>query len=202
MKCCAQPLSGPLTKLFCQICRQSVFPMPWKISRITPVFKKGSCSDPSCYRSIAVLPTLSRVFERLFFPQLRQHIEPHIPREQFGFMRDSSASDAGISLASTITTAINQCAEAHLVALDIKGAFDSVWWKGLLAHLWSVGFRGKAFQLFESYLSNCYIRVVTPSDSSDLHSVTAGVPQGALWSPPLFNLYIRKLPTVVEYSLI
>ena len=117
-------------------------------------------------------------------------------------MRGSGASDAGISLASTITTAINQLAEACLVALDIKGAFDSVWWKGLLAHLWSVGFRGKAFQLFESYLSNRYIRVVTPLDSSDLHSVTTGVPQEAIWSPPLFNLYIRKLPTVMERSLI
>ena len=82
-----------------------------------------------------MLPTLSRVFERLLVPQLRQHIEPHIPREQLGFMRGSSVSDAGISLASTIITAINQRAEARLVALDIKGAFDSVWWKGLLAHL-------------------------------------------------------------------
>ena len=62
-------------------------------------------------------------------------------------MRGPSASDASISLASTITIAINQRAKARLVALDIKGAFDSVWWKGLLAHLWSVGFRGKAFQL-------------------------------------------------------
>ena len=53
---------------------------------------------------------------------------------------------------------------------------------------------------FKLYLSNCYIRVVTPSDSSDLHPVTAGVPQGAIWSPPLFNLYIRKLLTVVEHS--
>ena len=117
-------------------------------------------------------------------------------------MRGSSASNAGISLASTITTALNQLSEVRLVALDIKGAFDSVWWKGLLAHLWSVGFRGKVFQLFESYLSERYIRVVTQLDSSDLHPVTAGVPQGAIWSPPLFNLYIRKLPTVVEHSLI
>jgi len=57
---------------------------------------------------------------------MRRHIDPHIPQEQFGFMRGSSASDAGISLATIITTAINQHAEAHLVALDIKGAFDSV----------------------------------------------------------------------------
>ena len=88
------------------------------------------------------------------------------------------------------------------MALDIKGAFDSVWWRGLLAHLWSIGFRKKAFSLFESYLSSRYIRVVTPTDSSDLCPVTAGVPQGAIWSPPLFNLYIRQLPSVVRHSLI
>ena len=39
-------------------------------------------------------------------------------------------------------------------------------------------------------------------DSSELCPVTAGVPQGAIWSPPLFNLYIRQLPTVVKHSLI
>ena len=32
--------------------------------------------------------------------------------------------------------------------------------------------------------------------------MTAGVPQGAIWSPPLFNLYIRQLPSVVRHSLI
>ena len=114
-------------------------------------------------------------------------------------MRGSNTLDAGVSLASTITTAINQRAEARPVALDIKGAFDSVWWKGLLAYLWSIGFWDKVFRMFES---NRYIRVVTPSGSSDLYSVTAGVPQGETWSPPLFSLYIRLLPTVMKHSLI
>jgi len=92
--------------------------------------------------------------------QLHQHIDFHIPSEQFGFMKGSSISDAGISLASTTTTAVNQRAEARLVALDIKRAFDSVWWRRLPAHLWSIGFRDKLFRLFQSYLSN-FIRVVT-----------------------------------------
>ena len=79
------------------------------------------------------------------------------------------------------------------MALDIKGAFDSVWWRGLLAHLWSIGFCERAFSLFESYLLNRYIRVVTPTDSSDLCPVTASVPQGAIWSPPLFNFNYHLL---------
>ena len=56
-------------------------------------------------------------------------------------MKESSISEAGVFLASAVTTAINQRAEARLVALDIKGAFDSVQWRGLLAHPWSAGFR-------------------------------------------------------------
>ena len=59
-------------------------------------------------------------------------------------MKGSSTSDAGALLVSTVTTAINQRAEARFVVLDIKGAFDNVWWKGLLAHLCSIGFRDKA----------------------------------------------------------
>ena len=94
-------------------------------------------------------------------------------------MKGSSTSDAGVSLASTITTAINQRAEIRLVALDIEGAFDHVQWDGLLDHLWSIGFCGRVFHLFESYLSDRYIKVVTPFDSSDLHPISAGVPQGA-----------------------
>ena len=38
----------------------------------------------------------------------------------------------------------------RLVALDFKGAFDKVWWRGLLAHLWAVGVRSKAFKLMQS----------------------------------------------------
>ena len=167
---------------------------------ITPVFKRGSQSDPTCYHLIGALPSLSQVFEQLLVLQLWLHIDPYIPHEQFSFIRGPSSLVAGVSLAFTITTAINQYAEA----MDIKGAFDSVCWKGLVAHLWSIGFQDKVFRAFESYvfLSNRYIRVVTPSGYSDLHFVTAGVPQGTVWSPALFNLYIRLLPTVIKHSLI
>lgn len=46
-------------------------------------------------------------------------------------MKGSSALDAGVLLTSDVITAINHQAETTLVALDIKGAFDSVRWQGL-----------------------------------------------------------------------
>ena len=69
-------------------------------------------------------------------------------------------------------------------------------------HLRSIGCCGRVFRSFKSYLSNRYIKVVTPFDSSDLHPVSAGVPQGAIWSPLLFNFYIRLLPSVPRHCLV
>ena len=43
--------------------------------------------------------------------QLQRQIFPHLPPEQFGFLKGSGTSDDGVSLASTITTAINNRAE-------------------------------------------------------------------------------------------
>ena len=135
LKSCAPSLCDPLTGLFWWIVHQRVFPVSWKIIRITPVYKKGPRSDPTKHHPIAVLPTLSCVFEHVLAPQLYKCIVQHIPSEQFGFVKDSNTLDAGVSLASSIASALNQRAEVRLVALDIKGAFDHVCWNGLLAHL-------------------------------------------------------------------
>ena len=164
--------------------------------------KKGTRSDPTNYRPIAVLPTLSRIFEQLLITQLQHRILPFIPSDQFGFLKGSSTSDAGISLASMIASAMIQRAEVRLIALDIKGAFDHVRWDGVLEHLQSIGCRGQMYRLFQSYFSDRYIRVVTSCDSSDLYRISMGIPQGAIWSLLLFNLYIRLLPSVVKHSLV
>ena len=101
-------------------------------------------------------------------------------------MKGSSTSDTGVLLVSCIATPINQRAEARLVALDIKGAFNSVWWRGLLAHLHSIDLRDKVISLFESYLSNQFIRVVTPLESFDFNPVTAEGLSGL----PCYSIYI------------
>ena len=64
LKSCASTLCGPLTALFGEYtyCYSVAFPNSWKISGVTPVFKKGAHSDPSNYGPIAVLPTLFVVF--------------------------------------------------------------------------------------------------------------------------------------------
>ena len=58
-------------------------------------------------------------------------------------------------------SALNQRAEVRLVALDIKDAFDSIWWQGLLCYLQNTGITGLANQLFTSHLSQHFLYLTT-----------------------------------------
>ena len=90
----------------------------------------------------------------------------------------------------------------RLVALDFKGAFDKVWWRGLLlAHLWAVGVRAKAYKLFESYLSDRAFFVASNGEISEHVGIKSGVPQGVIWSPLLFDLFVRSVPQRMRAAL-
>jgi len=46
-----------------------------KIARITPVFKSGNKNDLSNYRPISILPTLSKVLERVVYNKLYNYLD-------------------------------------------------------------------------------------------------------------------------------
>ena len=52
----------------------SQFPDPWKIARVSPIFKDGEKNEKSNYRPILVQPVVSRLFEKLVFNQLYQYL--------------------------------------------------------------------------------------------------------------------------------
>ena len=64
-----------LAKPISELCNPSItvggFPDACKIEKEKPLFKKGWELDPSNYRQISPLPSLSKVFERVVFDQTK-----------------------------------------------------------------------------------------------------------------------------------
>ena len=56
-----------------EVCNRSlevgIFPSSTKSGNVTPVYKKGSCSDKGNYQPAGILPNLSKVFERCVYRQ-------------------------------------------------------------------------------------------------------------------------------------
>ena len=63
-------LKSPLTKLYNISVGNRQFPHHLEFANVTPLFKNDDSTDKANYRPVSVLPSTSKLFERLMFKQI------------------------------------------------------------------------------------------------------------------------------------
>ena len=98
-------LCKPLTLIINQMLSSGVFPETFKKSKIIPLYKKGDSSLLSNYRPISLLPTISKIFERIIYNQLYQYFNDNelLAEQQYGFRAQHSTEYAAIKLFDNIS---------------------------------------------------------------------------------------------------
>ena len=59
-------IAPSLTQIFIKSIDTGIFPTEWKLARVTLIFKKGKRDDPNNYRPISVIPTVAKIFQKLY----------------------------------------------------------------------------------------------------------------------------------------
>ena len=172
-----------------------IFPENWKKAVITPIPKVSMPLSPGDFRPISILPSLSKIIEKLANIQIVAYLIEHnfLDPYQSAYRKNHSTQTALLKLCEDIYDIIDDSEITLLVLLDFSKAFDTVNHKLLLAKLDILGFEKNTCDWILSYLSGRQQMVKTDTESSKWSPIINGVPQGSILGPLLFTILISDM---------
>ncbi|KAL4119135.1 hypothetical protein QTP88_011986 [Uroleucon formosanum] len=185
-----------LTHIFNSVLRLSYFPILWKYSIIILVPKPNKPPDSiSSFRPISLLPFFAKILERLLLKRILPSLTTNsvLPDYQFGFRSAHSTIHQAHRVVDSISFALEKKSYCTCTFLDISQAFDRVWHDGLLFKLKKF-LHPVYFLIIKSYLSDRYFSTRIGDTLSSIARISAGVPQGGILSPVLYNIYASDQP--------
>jgi hypothetical protein len=75
LKASAPYICSPLNYICNKSIRSGTFPFRLKYSIVKPLFKKGGKDNVANYRPISLITTFSKIFEKIIYERLMQHIK-------------------------------------------------------------------------------------------------------------------------------
>jgi hypothetical protein len=195
-------LVEPLTYIINSSLQTGIFPDKLKTAKIIPIHKKDCKHKIENYRPISLLPSISKVFEKVAYEQLSTYLilNEFLYENQYGFRSHHSTEHAVLELVDRVTMALDKGHTPLALFLDLSKAFDTLDHTILIQKLQFYGLKDTSLQWFQSYLQNRshYVELDATVKSKNIPLVT-GVPQGSILGPLLFIIYVNDIQFSSKY---
>ena len=143
------------------------------------------------YRPVSILPHVSKVFEMIIYKQINIYMQDKLSKHITGFRKSHGTQHSLMTMLEKWKSALDKGENICVLFMDLSKAFDTINHDLLLAKLKAYGFSINALDLMCSYLKNRKQSVQINNSFSSTKKVQAGVPQGSIDGPLLFNLFIN-----------
>ena len=170
------------------------FPLSLKMADITPVHKEDERMAKTNYRPVSILPSISKIFERLMYLQISTYMESYLSKYLCDFRKGYITQHCLILMLEKWRKALDKRNLAAALTRDLSKAFDCLNHELLVAKLEACGFSYPSLAFIDSYLSNRKQRTKVNNSFSTWSDTMSGIPQGgSIIGPLLFNVYLNYI---------
>ena len=113
-----------------QICNLSIklshFPKDCKVAKVKPLHKKSTSTDPKMFRSISLLPIVSKIIEKVVHDRTMNYLTENniLYSYQSGFRKNHSTDAFPSYLTYKILTSFDSGVLTGKILIDLQKAFD------------------------------------------------------------------------------
>lgn len=193
MKCIPNETYELAAKAFSACLMDCHFPVQWKRAALVLIPKTGCTAEglPKC-RPICLISEVGKIFERLIADRMKRWMadnpQHQLSENQFGFREGRSTCDALAAVKNRIVRERADGGVTVAVSLDIENAFNSIPWWRIMEAMDEKEFPLYLRRLIKNYLRSRWVEYPTGGGGRGTMTVEAGVPQGSVLGPLLWNV--------------
>ena len=184
---------------------KGTFPEKWKKENRIFIKKpgKGDYNNPKAYRGLSLASATGKLYERIANIRLLQFMQDNsiLDLYQYAYQKNKSLTQAMLHFALSILEGFKREENTVAVFIDLEGAFDNLWRKGLIFLLHKAGLRGNLLMFVSSYLFGRHARILANEYTSDWSETNIGIPQGSVIAPLLFIFFINDMTSKIPKHL-